>query len=197
MKVGAWGVCTRLRNNTGVNGPSTFCTSKIAGFSLNYVENSTGINQFPLVADDATLLGLNSQGAIPILASGATSGLWLHVVAAIVTVMTVISLIVPPSYLGTESNVFYRIQKSGMLTIALGVVSFILAFVTFCVDLSIIIPARNRMNAIEGISAKMGNVQWFTLPSAVLMLPAFFSVLMTASPSKDFELVDSRTEEAR
>ena len=38
-----------------------------------------------------------------------------------------------------------------------------------------------------------GNIQWYALPSAVLMIPAFASVLMTASPSKDFELVNSQS----
>lgn len=158
MKVGAWGVCTRLRvsavtidpavqcaepggvghrlcsgahsasllqNNTDVVGPSTWvrsraccslpvspgltrlppfpqCTSKMSGFALKFVENTTGVNQFvralasrcyrgrtrcsrpafpqPTVSDDATLLGLNSEGAISILTAGATSALWLHVV---------------------------------------------------------------------------------------------------------------------
>ena len=52
-----------------------------------------------------------------------------------------------------------------MLTIGLGLLSFILAFVTFCVDLSVIIPARNRFNEIPGIHAKLVSPQRSTCAS--------------------------------
>lgn len=45
---------------------------------------------------------------------------------------------------------------------ALGACAFIITFATFCVDLAIILPAKNRLNAIEGISAK-----WVRRPSFV------------------------------
>ena len=86
----------------------------------------------PTVQDDATLFGLNSAGtAVPILSSASTSMLVLHIVSAVVTTVCVLSLILPPSYLGSPTSTLYMLQKSGVATVALGLAAFILTFVTF------------------------------------------------------------------
>ncbi|KAL8290451.1 hypothetical protein RQP46_002709 [Phenoliferia psychrophenolica] len=200
MKMGAWGVCTRLR-----------CTPKMSGYTLKFVENTTGINQFPTGNDDeGFLLGLNSVDAIPILSSSQTSVFWLHVVgthitlvdsqkvrsltrllvvlaprfaAAVLTAACVGSLVLPPTYLGNEDSVLFKIQKSGLITAGLAVLAFLITIVTFAVELAIIVPAKDRLNAIEGIHAQWGNIEWYAFPSALLMLAAIASVLMAPSKS--------------
>ncbi|KAM0755420.1 hypothetical protein T439DRAFT_375788 [Meredithblackwellia eburnea MCA 4105] len=189
LKAGAWGVCTKLRNTTGVNGPTSWCTSKTSGYALNVAINATGITQFPTIQDDTTLLGLNAENYVAILSSSDTGKLWLHVIAAIVTILTVASLATPPSYLGSERSALFKLQKSGMVPVLLGAVAFVLTFVTFAVDLAVIIPAKNKLNSIDGISASWGNLPWFALPSFLLMIPAFASVLMSASPPPTFTRV--------
>ncbi|KAI5480902.1 actin cortical patch SUR7/pH-response regulator PalI family protein [Pseudohyphozyma bogoriensis] len=184
MKAGAWGVCNRLRNNTGVTGPSTWCTSKSSGYTLNFVLNSTGVNQFPTIADDATLFGTNgdSSSTVSIFTSGQTGVFWLHPISAIVATLTVVSLAIPPSYLGPETSALHRFQKGGMLTIVLGVLAAILALVTFIADMAVIVPAKGRLNDIDGISASWGNIQWFALPSAIVMFVGLISVLTLTPP---------------
>jgi hypothetical protein len=73
-------------------------------------------------------------------------------------------------------------QKSGVMTIILGGISFLLALIAFILDFVVINPAVARLNDIPGISAHWGNVQWFTLPCWLLMLPAFASVVSGATP---------------
>ncbi|GAA5850373.1 hypothetical protein JCM3766R1_004325 [Sporobolomyces carnicolor] len=186
IKVGAWGACTRFRNNTGITGPTTFCTSTTSSFNYYYVPNATagGINQFPTVQDDATILGQNAADAdsrIFILGSSATGVYWIHVVAAILAVLCVLSLVVPPSWLGSEESRLFAFQKSGVVTILLALSACVLSFVTFIAEIAVAIPARNRLNSINGISGQLGNVQWFVLPSAIVMLPALCSVLIRSS----------------
>ncbi|GAA5920359.1 hypothetical protein JCM1841_005584 [Sporobolomyces salmonicolor] len=186
MKIGAWGACSRPRNNTGIVGPTTFCTSHQSGFTFNFVPNNTadGINQFPLVEDDATLLGTNpadADSAIFIIGPSATSVYWVHVVAAILAILTVLSLVLPPSYLGSEDSRLFALQKSGVVTILLALASLVLTFVAFVCEIAVAVPAAHRLNAIDGIEGKLGNVQWFVLPCFIVMLPALASVLLRAS----------------
>lgn len=55
---------------------------------------------------------------------------------------------------------YQRRQKSGILTACLGVLSCIMAFVAFAVELAIIVPAKDRLNKIDGIKA-----EWVSLPN--------------------------------
>lgn len=75
--------------------------------------------------------------------------------AAITSVLCVLSLIFPPRYFGTETSRLFALQKSGIITILLALVSFVLALVTFIVEIVVAIPAKNRLDAIEGISAEL------------------------------------------
>ncbi|SCV71481.1 BQ2448_3069 [Microbotryum intermedium] len=196
MKAGAWGVCTKLRNSTGIIGPDGWCTSKTSGYTLNFVTNSSGVNNWPTFLqnpnvstvtpiDDNVLFGTAGNGGVTVLTSGQTRLLWLQVVAAISTVATVASLACPPSYLGSPQSRLFAFQKSGILPIVLALTAFILAFITFCVTLSISMSARNRLNAIGGgVNAGLGNTVWFTMASSIVMLPAICSVLMRSSPNE-------------
>lgn len=104
---------------------------ELAGGTLHRMELTDASAQ-PTVQDDATLFGLNSAGtAIPIMSSASTSMLVLHIVSAVVTTVCVLSLILPPSYLGSPTSTLYMLQKSGLATVGLGLAAFILTFVTF------------------------------------------------------------------
>ncbi|BGO93772.1 hypothetical protein NBRC10512_004561 [Rhodotorula toruloides] len=191
IKLGAWGACTSYRNATGINGPSTFCTSHYSGYDYYYVPNNTanGINQFPTVADDNTILGLNaaSTDRIFVLGSGATSTYWVHVIATILTCLCVASLILSPKHLGSENSRLFALQKSGIVTIILALISFVVTLVAFCIEIAVALPAKNRLNnAADGITASLGNVQWFTLPCAIVMIPALLSVLLRATTQHEY-----------
>lgn len=127
--------------------------------------------------DDNTLLGLNAPDAIQILSSGATSLLWVQVIsqfsslqammrhrpradtvsrpAAFIGVLAVASLITPPSALGSERSFLHKTQKSGLVTITLAFVTFILGIVSFALEMIVILPARNKLNAVPGITCKL------------------------------------------
>ncbi|CEQ40761.1 SPOSA6832_02398, partial [Sporobolomyces salmonicolor] len=260
MKIGAWGACSRPRNKLteitraslvpqlsyvapGLAATRTVgqeqrdltrsCTSHQSGFTFNFVPNNTadGINQFPLVEDDATLLGTNpadADSAIFIIGPSATSVYWVHVVggsplprsppspfaltnvspshstAAILAILTVLSLVLPPSYLGSEDSRLFALQKSGVVTILLALASLVLTFVAFVCEIAVAVPAAHRLNAIDGIEGKLvsplrdgsalrrvgsdtlrclqGNVQWFVLPCFIVMLPALASVVRLLPP---------------
>ncbi|KDE09534.1 hypothetical protein MVLG_00432 [Microbotryum lychnidis-dioicae p1A1 Lamole] len=196
MKAGAWGVCTKLRNSTGIVGPIEWCTSKKSGYSLNFVTNSSGVNNWPTFLqnpnvstptpiDENVLLGLAGNGGVTVLTSGQTSLMWLQVVTAISVVSTVASLACPPSYLGSPQSRLFAFQKSGILPILLALITFVLAVVTFFVTLSVSMSGRNRLNAIGGgVNAGLGNTIWFTLASSIVMIPAICSVLMRSSPNE-------------
>lgn len=100
-----------------------------------------------------------------------------NLAAAIIATITVLTLIIPPNWLGKPESALFAMQKSGVMTIILGGVSFLLALIAFILDFIVINPAVARLNAIPGISAHWGNVQWYTLPCWLLMLPAFASVV--------------------
>ncbi|BGP42288.1 hypothetical protein JCM10450v2_006381 [Rhodotorula kratochvilovae] len=186
IKLGAWGACTKFRNNTGRTGPTEFCTSHLSGYDYFFVPNATagGINQFPTVKDDATILGTNAASSerISIISSGATSIYWIHVAAAITAVLCMLSLIFPPRYFGAETSRLFALQKSGIVTILLALTAFVITIVAFCCELAVAIPARNRLNdASDQITARLGNVQWFVLPCWILMIPALLSVLLRST----------------
>jgi UDP-N-acetylmuramyl pentapeptide phosphotransferase/UDP-N-acetylglucosamine-1-phosphate transferase len=73
--------------------------------------------------------------------------------AAIASVLTVFSLLLPPSYLGSPESRLFAFQKSGLAPVLLAILSSILAFIAFILYLVIILPAKNRLNGIDGISA--------------------------------------------
>ncbi|BGP18646.1 hypothetical protein JCM10213_002891 [Rhodosporidiobolus nylandii] len=194
VKIGAWGACTKFRNTTGITGPHEFCSSKHSGFEFNFVDNTTygGFNNFPVnTTDDATLFGqnsgLSSESIHNIIGSGATNVFWVHVVAAIVVTLCLLSLIVPPSYLGSETSRLFALQKSGIVTILLALAGCVLCLIAFIVEIAVTVPARNKMNALEGISGHMGNIQWFSLPSCIVMLPAIFSVLLRSTVQNEYQ----------
>ncbi|POY72331.1 hypothetical protein BMF94_4633 [Rhodotorula taiwanensis] len=188
VKVGAWGACTALRNTTGVNGPTSWCSDKHSGFDY-YVElNTTGVQQFPTIADDAAILGTDApaNNRALVIGSGATSTYWLHVAAVITGGLACLSLIMKPSQLGSEQSRLFALQKSGILTILLAITACILSFVCFIVEIIVAIPARNKLNAIPGITGHLGNIQWFSLPSSVCMLVGILSVLLRSTVQHEY-----------
>ncbi|GAA5954781.1 hypothetical protein JCM8115_005526 [Rhodotorula mucilaginosa] len=188
VKVGAWGVCTRLRNTTGVNGPTTWCSDKHVGYTY-YVElNTTGIQQFPTIDDDATLLGTNASptNRVEIIGSGATSIYWIHVAATIAGGLAVLSLILKPKQLGSEDSRLFALQKSGVVTILLAITASLLSFISFIVELAVAIPARNRLNDVPGVTGHLGNIQWFSLPSSLVMLVGILSVLLRSTVQHEY-----------
>lgn len=188
MKLGAWGLCTRLRNTTDVQGPTSFCTPKYAGFDY-YVElNSTGIQQFPTVDNADVLLGQSAapSNRVQIIGSGATSIYWLHVAATIAAAACIFSLILKPKQLGSEESRIFALQKSGILTILLAMTACTLSFVSFIVELVVAIPARNKLNDIPGIDGHLGNIQWFSLPSAGCMLVGILSLLLRSTVQHEY-----------
>ncbi|GAA5969543.1 hypothetical protein JCM11641_008151 [Rhodosporidiobolus odoratus] len=192
VKIGAWGACTRYKNTTGIKGPTEFCTSHKSGFDYNFVLNNSegGINNFPLVKDDATLLGTNadsSDNTVSILKSGGTSTYWIHVVSAIVAVSCLLSLLLPPSYLGSESSRLFALQKSGIVTILLALSTCLLCFISFIVELVVAVPARNAFNNIPDITGHLGNIQWFSLPCFIVCIPAIMSVLLRSTVQSEYE----------
>ncbi|GAA6005116.1 uncharacterized protein JCM10292_005574 [Rhodotorula paludigena] len=195
LKLGAWGACTRLRNTTDVNGDTVWCTSKLSSYEYYFLPNQTigGVNNFPRgegrdKLSEATILGLDADEdqRIFVIGKSATSVYWVHVIAAITTVLCVLSLIFPPRYFGTETSRLFALQKSGIITILLALVSCVLALVAFIVEIVVAIPAKNRLDAIDGISAELGNVQWFTLPCFILMIPAILSVLLRSTQQHEY-----------
>ncbi|GAA6061212.1 hypothetical protein JCM10212_001533 [Sporobolomyces blumeae] len=190
MKLGAWGACTKIRNTTGINGPTEFCTSHMSSFTYNFVPNNTvdGPN-FPTVADDSILLGTNPADASEatfIVGPSATGVYWIHVVAAILAACTIFSLVLPPSWLGSEESRLFALQKSGVVTILFALASFVLTIVAFVAEIAVAIPMKNRLAKVPGIEAGLGNVQWFVLPCFIVMMPALFSVLMRSSRPHDY-----------
>lgn len=174
-----------MQNTTGVLGhnATAWCTPISSGWVYNFVQNTTGPNDFPQTSDADTLFGMTDASAVPILSTAQTSLFWFHPVAAIVTLLCVITTIIPPSYLGSPQSRLFAFQKSGVLTVALGILSAILTVIAFAVLLAIVIPTSNKLNAITGISSRIGNSQWFVLPCFILQIVALLSVLM--SPSKN------------
>ncbi|KAK4057115.1 hypothetical protein OIO90_002015 [Microbotryomycetes sp. JL221] len=187
MKMGHWGLCNRMRNTTDFYGPSTFCTSTQSGFNLNFVLNTTGPNQFPLSDNESVLFGTVSNSGIEILTSGQTTLFWLHPIAAIIGFATVVSLACPPRYLGSPESRLFAFQKSGILTILLALIGCIFTFITFFVELAVLISARNNLNDIRGISAGLGNALWFVLPCAILYVPAIASVLLRSTQHNEYQ----------
>lgn len=112
-----------------------------------------------------------------IISSGATTALWLHVIAAVLTIVTVASLVTPPSYLGSPHSRLFALQKGGMVTIFFALLALGTAIATLITDFLVIIPAVNALNSIAGIHANIGNLPWFVLPSIIVMIPALLSVV--------------------
>ncbi|GAA5915650.1 hypothetical protein JCM6882_002374 [Rhodosporidiobolus microsporus] len=190
IKLGAWGACTRYTNTTGVTGPTTFCTSKSAGYEFNFVLNTTGVNNFRLEQGDNNILGLNPEDAansVNIVSEGTTNVYWIHVVAAILAVTCILSLVCPPSYLGSETSRLFALQKSGIVTILLALSAFVVTIAAFVAELVVAIPIRNRLNELDGITGHLGNVQWFSLPCFILMIPAIMSVLLRSTVHNEYE----------
>ncbi|GAA5857127.1 hypothetical protein JCM9279_006018 [Rhodotorula babjevae] len=191
IKLGAWGACTKYRNNTGIVGPDEFCTGVKSGYDFYFVPNATegGIDQFPTVKGDSAILGLDAADSdrIFIIGSGATSVYWIHVVAAITAVLCMLSLLFPPRYFGSEQSRLFALQKSGIITILLALAAFVITIVAFAAQLAVAIPARNRfVAASDQIQIELGNVQWFVLPCFILMIPALLSVLLRSTAAHEY-----------
>lgn len=76
--------------------------------------------------------------------------------ATILTCLCVASLILSPKHLGSENSRLFALQKSGIVTIILALISFVVTLVAFCIEIAVALPAKNRLNnAADGITASL------------------------------------------
>lgn len=185
MEVGAWGACIRLRNTTGVVGPTKWCSSSTTGYNLYVSLNDTVFYNFPTgVADTGVVLGSTipegSVRQIEILSSSKTSLVWFHVIAALALLAATFSLITPPRWINGGKGKIADLQRSGIITLILGAVGFVFAIIAFAMLFTVVTSGRDKFNTIEGIKAGWSSTcsMWFVLPSAIVMIPAYLSVLL-------------------
>ena len=91
-----------------------------------------------------------------------------------------LSIAVRPKWLG-EGKIA-ELQKSGILTLILYGITWILLIVIFAVDLKVALAGRDAFSAIDGIEGRWGNLQWFALPSFIVMLVPIITIAVKPSP---------------
>jgi hypothetical protein len=67
--------------------------------------------------------------------------------------LTFASYVVPPRWIKGGKGRFADFQRSGILTIILAVISFIMSIVSFAAIFSTVLSAKKALNAIDGINA--------------------------------------------
>ena len=106
---------------------------------------------------DGEILGTTPEPdtirVVPIWSSGQTSIQWLHIITAIFALLTFASYVVPPRWIKGGKGKFADFQRSGILTIILAVISFIMSIVSFAAIFSTVLSAKKALNAIDGINA--------------------------------------------
>lgn len=111
--------------------------------------------------DNAILLGQTPQAdtisVVPILSSTQTGMQWIHLIAAIFALLTVLSLIVPPRWINGGKGGLANFQRSGIVTLALGAITFVLMLAAFGVIYSTTVSAMHAMRDVDGIDAVWGN----------------------------------------
>lgn len=186
LLVGAYGACIKLNNDTGVVGPTRWCSSSNFGYRLNINLNDTTMFQnWPTGSnDDNVILGLVPQpdtlAVREIITSGKSTLQIFHIIAAIAALLCVASLIAPAKWFNKGKGTLANFQRSGILTILLGGIAFVMAWIAFAVVLINILGGKSALNDIPGISANWPGsaAHWFILPSAILYIPPFCTVLL-------------------
>jgi hypothetical protein len=167
-------------------GPDKWCTSATSGFELFVNLNDTVFYNFvrlpldpawliqltreplsqPTGSGNDNLLGITQPAGtiqqIQVVKSSQTGLAWLHVVTALIALSVVLSLIIPPSWIGGGKSGLAQFQRSGILTLILAGFSFIMCIVTFALYYNMVTTIRDSLNAIPGIRAgwSNSNVMW-------------------------------------
>lgn len=90
---------------------------------------------------------------VQILTSGKTGLVWLHFLAAILMLLTTISLITPPRWIKGGKGTLANFQRSGILTLCLGFLGWIFLLVAFGTLYGVVTSGRDKFNTIPGIDA--------------------------------------------
>lgn len=113
----------------------------------------------PTTTDDNILLGLQRQADTISTVSVVDGKSFLqifHILAAIAALLCVISLIAPAKWFNKGKGGMANFQRSGILTLILGGIAFILSIVAFVGVLINILGARSALRGIPGLI----NVGW-------------------------------------
>ena len=116
-------------------------------------------SQQPTTTDDNILLGLEPQSdtirTIEIV-TGKSFLQIFHIIAAIAAIFCVVSLIAPAKWFNKGKGGLANFQRSGILTLILGGIAFVLSVIAFiCVFININ-SAKNTLSGIPGLI----NVGW-------------------------------------
>jgi len=203
-ELGIWGACQRFKKdnatsanpNATLTGNATFdalvhdmgshagCSSSHVGWTYSLTRNSTGITSF---AWPNTTLGVNTlEGGddgmggtyVQVMSSSQSSILIIHMISGIVPAFGILLIMLPYRRWEESSPHLARLLKVGSLTIILTVIGFIMALVSFVVDMVIMKAVTDNINNLSaggGVRASIGNLCWFALPCAVLYIPPLWS----------------------
>ncbi|CAD6564078.1 MAG: hypothetical protein CYPHOPRED_001951 [Cyphobasidiales sp. Tagirdzhanova-0007] len=188
MQIGEWGACISINGaalQNATNHHDKFCSKVTNNFDIYLnLNDSRFFTNFPITADSDTILGYTKPAgtiqSIQILSKSQTSIAFLHLVTALIALLCVGSLIVPPRWLHGGKSSLAQVQRSGIISLVLGAIAMVLAFATFVVLIVIVQSGKKKFNAVPGITATWSSsfIGWFLLPSAILYIPAFLSVLL-------------------
>ena len=199
--------CDPPQNDTGVIGPTRWCSSSNFGYRLNINLNDTttfqnwvrsrghrALGLAPLESvgltapssagadwqptgsnDDNVILGLVPQpdtlAVREIITSGKSTLQIFHIIAAIAALLCVASLIAPAKWFNKGKGTLANFQRSGILTILLGGIAFVMAWIAFAVVLINILGGKSALNDIPGISANWpGSAAHWVRPGRTLRL---------------------------
>jgi hypothetical protein len=172
-----------ILHNLGVH---STCSSSHLGWTYSLLVNSSNISSpalpnttlgvnVPNDADDGSGLGYTYD---QVLSSAQSSALLLHLISGLPAAAGLLLLILPYRKWEHSSPFLSRFLKQGSLTMFLTFVGFVLALVAFAVDLTVAKGITDNINAISGgggVHAVVGNLMWFALSAAVVMIPGMWS----------------------
>ena len=123
-------------------------------------------------SDDNVILGLIPQpdtlAVREIITSGKSTLQIFHIIAAIAALLCVASLIAPAKWFNKGKGTLANFQRSGILTILLGGIAFVMAWIAFAVVLINILGGKSALNDIPGISANWpGSAAHWVRPGCV------------------------------
>lgn len=111
----------------------------------------------PITSDSDTILGYTQPAGtiqqIQVLSKGQTSLGFLHLVCALFALFCVGSLIVPPRWIHGGKSSLAQLQRSGIITLVLGAIAMVLAFITFILLIIAVQSGKKKLNAVPGITA--------------------------------------------
>lgn len=174
-----------IQNTTNVYGPTSFCSKTAPGFNLfinmnetNHFYNWVSHIQKMMTALGAAdvidwqnttrnyttsndILGINQPigtvQAIKVVSASSTYYGFIHLIAALCLVAATASLIVPPRWISGGKSSLANFQRSGILTLILGAIGFIMTLVAFGCYFTFVSSTKSALNKINGISAGYSN----------------------------------------